>query len=98
MITGKWQAVINSPGGTIEAVFDLTEDGSTLTGSLVDKDGSTPITDGKISGDDFSFKTKLKTPMGAMSFTFSGTVEGDTIVNGKAKMMMATMTYTATRV
>ena len=96
MVTGKWNAGLKSPMGLINATLELAEDGNVLTGCLIDPNGSTEITDGSVNGNEISFKAKLKTPMGAMSVNFTGTVNGD-VMTGKAKMMMGAMDFTATR-
>jgi hypothetical protein len=56
-LTGKWTGKINTPDGT---QFDLTYifkvDGDKLSGSISTPQGELPISEGKISGADFSFK------------------------------------------
>lgn len=96
MVAGKWNVAIKSPMGELTGVFDFNVDGELLTGTLTDANGVNAITDGKVTGEDFTFKTKLKTPMGGISFTFSGTVDGDN-VSGKAKMMMGSMEFKGSR-
>lgn len=96
MVAGKWNVAIKSPMGELKGEFDFNVDGEVLTGTLTDANGANAITDGKVNGEEFTFKTKLKTPMGGISFTFSGTVDGDN-VSGKAKMMMGSMEFKGTR-
>lgn len=96
MITGKWNIEITAPIGKLGGTLDLTADGSVLTGTLTDPNGTYDITDASANGEEFTFKCKLKTPMGGMAFTFTGKVDGDAM-NGKAKMMMGSMEFTGTR-
>ena len=96
MVTGKWNIEIVAPIGKLGGTLDLTADGNVLTGTLTDPNGTYDITDASVNGNEFSFKCKLKTPMGAMAFTFTGAVDGDSI-GGKAKMMMGSMDFTGAR-
>lgn len=96
MLTGKWNASMASPLGELKAVLDLTVEGDAVTGTLSDDKGPSPISDGKVNGSEFTFKVKLKTPMGPMPFAFTGKVEGDKL-SGKAKMAMGALDFTADR-
>lgn len=96
MLTGKWNLNILNPHGEIKAVLDLEEDGNVLTGVLTDDKAATEITDGKVNGNEFSYKVKLGTPFGKMVFTFNGTVDGDNM-KGRAKMLMGVMDFVGSR-
>ena len=56
--TGNWIAQIPGSQGTIETVFSLKEDGSKLTGKVITPEGDTPISEGKIEGDEIFFVVK----------------------------------------
>lgn len=71
-LTGKWQG--QTPNG-MSLMMDLTASGQTLTGTLTREAESTPITDGKISKNTFTFSGTL----GGMPETIEGTFEGDTL-------------------
>lgn len=96
MVAGKWNIEITAPIGKLGGTLDLAVDGGVLSGTLTDPNGTYEITDTKLDGNEFVFKCKLKTPMGAMAFTFTGAADGDAI-SGKAKMMMGAMDFTGTR-
>lgn len=86
-ITGLWRPVPQAAGSPMQAffggagnsIFTLRQDGSNLTGSVEGLsmgffgggDAPAPITDGKVTGDNVSFK--------AGTSTFTGTVNGDRI-------------------
>ena len=59
-LSGKWTGKVVAPDGT---AFDLTYifkiDGDKLSGSVATAQGELPITEGKINGNDFSFKLDL---------------------------------------
>jgi hypothetical protein len=75
-IDGKWEIVINSPLGAQKATLDLKADGVTLTGSQHAAQGSGPLENGKIDGDNLSWSAKITSPM-PMTLEFAGTVDGD---------------------
>jgi hypothetical protein len=54
-LTGKWQGETNN-GATI--VLDLTVKDTALTGTLTRNGVSTPLSDGKVSKNTFTFKAK----------------------------------------
>jgi hypothetical protein len=78
-VTGKWTAQVPGRGGqTRETTFTFKADGSTLTGSMSGFQGNDfPISDGKIDGDNVSFKVVLEFNGNSITQNFSGTVSGD---------------------
>ena len=72
MLTGKWQGETNN-GAAI--VLDLAVDGTALTGTLTRNGASTPITEGKVSKNTFTFKATLGDQLEA----FTGELAGDEI-------------------
>ena len=56
-LTGKWTGNINIPNGpSVPLSYNFKVDGEKLTGSMEGPDGTVDIEDGKIKGQDFSFK------------------------------------------
>lgn len=56
-LTGKWAGILKLGDGSeypVSYIFKV--DGDKLTGSVTSAQGELPITDGKINGNDFSFK------------------------------------------
>jgi len=83
-VNGKWTFEQQGRGGNpVTVTLTLKAEGSQLTGTVSrpGRDGNmeTPITDGKIDGNNISFKTSMS--YGGNSFTtdYSGTVSGDEI-------------------
>ena len=95
-IAGNWSIVVQVPGGEQKGVFDFRVDGNSLEGSMTNDDGVTNITDGRIKGNEFYFKIKLKTPVGQIKFTVTGTVAGDKI-SGKWKMVVGALEFSGVR-
>jgi hypothetical protein len=56
-LTGKWTGSLKTPDGNVyPLVYTFKVDGNNLTGSLQGQQGDIPISEGKVSGNDFSFK------------------------------------------
>jgi hypothetical protein len=77
-IDGKWNIVVNSPMGAQKSELTLKSSGTTLTGSGSGQGGSQEIADGKVDGDNVSWKVSITTPF-PMTLEFSGAVAGDAI-------------------
>jgi hypothetical protein len=71
-LTGKWQGETNN-GAAI--VLDLTVKGPALTGTLTRNGVSTPLSEGKVSKNTFTFKAKP----GEVEEAFSGEMDEDQI-------------------
>ena len=71
-MTGKWQG--DTDGGATLAL-DVTVKGETLTGTLTRNDQSSPLADGKVTKNTFTFKATLN----ERTETFSGEHKGDEI-------------------
>ena len=78
-ITGKWKAQVPGRNGSRETTFDLKADGNKLTGSMSVEGQSSPISDGKISGDSISFAAAVDRGGNTIKYMFSGRVTGDEI-------------------
>lgn len=72
---GKWEGAINTPNGEIKLVFTFKVDGDKLSGTVESPRGERPITDGKVAGDDLSFKVTA----GDNVMTYQGKMAGNTI-------------------
>jgi hypothetical protein len=79
-VSGKWVAQIpGRDGNTREQTFNLKADGDKLTGTISGRQGDTPISDGKVSGDDISFTVVRNVQGNDMKFLYKGKVKGDEI-------------------
>ena len=84
-VSGKWTYEQQGRGGNPTTVtLTLKASGDSLTGtqSRPGRDGNameTPISDGKISGNDISFKTVQSFGGNEISIEYKGTVNGDTM-------------------
>ena len=79
-VNGKWKAEYEAPDGqTRTSLFTFQVEGSKLTGSVGGARGETPITDGKVSGDEISFSVTRKFGDNEMKFVYKGKVAGSEI-------------------
>lgn len=75
---GKWNATVETQQGAMTMDFEFAADGNNLTGSMSNSMmGTTPITEGKIDGDNLSFIVSMQGPNGAMTMNYKGVVNGD---------------------
>lgn len=74
-LDGRWEGTFSTPNGDIQIAFTFKTEGAKLTGSVETPNGDTPITDGKIDGDNFSFKVQFNDN----AITHEGTISGDSI-------------------
>jgi hypothetical protein len=93
---GTWNTTMNTPMGAQKGTLTLTSSGSELTGKLKGPQGEIAIQDGKVDGDNVSWKASITSPM-AMTLEFSAKVEGDAI-NGNVKLgAFGNASFTGTR-
>ena len=79
-VTGKWTAEMQGRNGnTMTTTFNLKADGDKLTGTVSGRMGDTDIQDGKVDGDNVSFKLVREFNGNQMTTTYKGKVDGDTI-------------------
>lgn len=72
-VAGKWRAEFTSPDGTQRVnTFNFKTKGAVLEGTVAGGQDETPIQDGKINGDEISFRAER--PFGL--FTYAGKIDG----------------------
>ncbi len=96
-VDGKWEIVINSPLGAQKAQLDLKAEGGSLSGSQQAAQGSGPLENGKIDGNNISWSAKITSPM-PMTLDFAGTVEGDKLSGSVKAGSFGSFPFTGTRV
>ena len=72
---GRWESSLNTPNGDVQLTFHFKFDGAKLTGSVETPNGSVDIEEGKVDGDNISFKTHV----GDSEVKHDGKISGDTI-------------------
>ena len=79
--TGTWSAEVPGRNGTTTTKFTFSVSGSTLTGTVDNGRGATPIADGKVDGDTITFTQTIAGRDGGAGFkiTYTGKVSADHI-------------------
>ena len=76
--TGKWQGTATGKGAP--QTFNLKQSGSNLTGTVEGgRGGPVDIKNGKVDGDNISFDVTREVQGNAMTFKYSGKIEGDAL-------------------
>jgi len=76
-VDGNWAGSLDTPNGPVEIKFTFKSDGAKLTGSSVSPDGMTmAIKDGKVDGNNISFAVDVDMGGQAMTFPYTGKLEG----------------------
>jgi hypothetical protein len=96
-LDGTYDIMVKSLKGKQAGRLVFKTDGTTLTGTSDSGGEVVELMEGKADGNDFQFKVKQKTPIGRLSITFKGTVDGDKI-SGKAKTPFGPAPFEGTRV
>ena len=78
-VDGKWEASVETRRGTQQVTFTFKAEGDKLTGTVTTPRGDSEIEDGKVMENSLSFKQKLSFQGRSMTFSYSGTLEGDEI-------------------
>lgn len=77
---GKWTAEIPGRGGNTQTTtFTLKSSGAGLEGSVANQRGDSPISEGKVDGDNISFNQKMSFNGNDVVIHYKGVVKGDTI-------------------
>lgn len=75
-VDGSWNTVVKSPLGDQAAVFTVTSNGDSFTGSFDGAMGKAEVKDGKVDGDTLTWSMEVSVPM-PMTLTGEATVDGD---------------------
>jgi hypothetical protein len=77
-VSGKWTSEQQGrDGNTVTITWTLKQDGEKLSGTMAGgRGGDVQISDGKVSGNDVSFKVVRETPNGNFTTKYTGTVSG----------------------
>jgi hypothetical protein len=79
-VAGKWVGSAPGRGGQAQEVtFDFKVSGEQLTGTVTGPRGSSDISDGKVAGDEISFRQVLEFNGRSVTLVYKGKVSGDEI-------------------
>ena len=78
-VDGTWKLSMQTPIGERKSTLALQSSGASISGKMTSEEGtSTDIYEGKVSGNDASWKADIKNPM-PLTLSFTATVDGDKI-------------------
>jgi hypothetical protein len=93
---GNWNILLKTPMGDRKATLSLKAAGDTLTGKQGGDQGSVDIFEGKVAGNDLSWKISIQQPF-ALTLTFKAKVDGDKISGSADTGMMGSFPFDGTR-
>jgi hypothetical protein len=95
-VDGTWKITMETPLGARSATLTLASTGGALSGTMSGDDGAVDIYDGKISGDQVSFKADITQPM-SLTLGFSATIAGNALSGTVALGMFGDAPLSGTR-
>jgi len=79
-VTGTWKSSFTNQNGQVrETTFKLKAEGEKLTGTISGRQNDTAIEEGKIKGEEISFKVTREFNNNKVTMKYTGKVAGDTI-------------------
>lgn len=82
---GTWNTALTLPDGNrIEGSLRLKQEGDKLTGAAIRNENETPIQDGKVAGDEITFKVLRERDGRTVTAKYKGKIVGDS-VKGKVE-------------
>lgn len=78
-VTGKWEQTVETPRGERTRPLEFVQDGEKLTVKMKDRDGNAMEAEGTVKGAAVEWSLTRETRRGAMTMTFTGTVDGDSM-------------------
>jgi hypothetical protein len=78
-VTGKWMAQVPGRNGTTDVTFNLKQAGSELTGTVTTGQGDQQISEGKVDGENISFKVTFEARGNQITQNYKGAVSGNEI-------------------
>ncbi len=95
-VDGSWDCVVKSPMGDQKTTMTVNSDGSSFTGTVSGAMGSVDIADGKVDGNNLSWKQSITVPM-PMTLDCTATVDGDTLTGQVGAGAFGSFPLTGTR-
>jgi hypothetical protein len=95
-VDGTWNTVTKSPMGDQSAVLTVLSSGDTFTGTWSSVTGTIAVQDGKVDGDQLTWKVDITIPM-PMTVDADATVSGDTMTGTVTAGAFGSFPLTGTR-
>jgi len=95
-VTGKWKLNFQTDQGAVDADLTLKQDGEKVTGSLTSPQGEAPL-EGTYKGGKLVLSLSVDAGGQALTITFDGALEKDTLKGNVDFGGFGSATWTATR-
>lgn len=95
-VGGNYTINIEIPGQPLQSTLAFTQQGALLTGSMSSPGGSSPIRDGKVTADGFTFATTVPFGGSSIEITVRGSVDGSKI-SGTIESPQGAVSFTGTK-
>jgi imidazolonepropionase-like amidohydrolase len=95
-VGGNYSITIEVPGQQLTGTLALTQQAAVLTGSLQTQSGSSPVKDGKVTAEGFSFAATVELGGSQVEIQVKGTVTGNQL-NGTVDFPQGTFPLSGTR-
>ena len=83
-LSGRWESSFKrSDGGTLDTTLQLKQEGQKLTGTQSFNDNETEIRDGKVEGDQVSFRMVRERDGRTVTSKYRGTIQKDNSIKGQ---------------
>ena len=98
-VDGTYKITTQTMMGPQEATLIMKSDGTSLSGSMESQAGKAEFAGGTVSGNEYQFKVKVKTPLGDTNLDCKGTIDGDKLTGtASAPFPIGTMKSEGNRV
>jgi len=95
-VDGTWNLTLDTPMGEQTSVFKVASSGGKLTGTQSAQGQSADIFEGTVNGNDVAWQVSITQPM-ALTLSFAGTVDGDTMSGTVQLGMFGSAAFRGTR-
>ena len=95
-VSGTYDCVTKTPMGDQKSKFTIDADGDSFTGQQAGAMGSMDVVDGKVNGNQLTWKMNMTVPM-PMTLECDATIDGDTLTGNVKAGAFGTMPMTGTR-
>jgi len=96
-VGGNYSITIEIPGQSLAGTLSMTQQGETLTGNLQTQFGTTPIKDGKVTAEGFTFTTTVEFSGSTFDLFVTGRVAGNDI-NGTMTSPQGAIPFRGTKI
>ncbi len=95
-VSGTWDVEVSFQGEVRSGTLTLDQEGGSLSGSATTPEGTRPIRDGSVSGDEVRFTITFEAGDQTVVVTYTGTIDGDEMT-GAVATELGNGTWKATR-